>query len=43
MFEKIAAGDAEGKEAAAEQQATTGKASDFGTTYQIKATGAVIR
>jgi hypothetical protein len=42
-FEKIAAGDAEGKEAAAEQQATTGKTSDFGTTYQIKATGAVIR
>jgi hypothetical protein len=43
VFEKVAAGDAEGTEAAAEQQAATGKVSAFGTTYQIKATGAVIK
>jgi hypothetical protein len=42
-FEKIAATDTEGKDAAAEQQAVLGKASDFGATYQIKATGAVIK
>ncbi len=37
VFEKI--GDAEGKEAAGEDKT----ASDFGKTYQIKATGAVIQ
>ena len=41
-FERIAANDAEAKEAAAEHGAH-GKAADFGAKYQIKATGAVIR
>ncbi|MEZ5316792.1 MAG: DUF4920 domain-containing protein [Vicinamibacterales bacterium] len=41
-LEKIAADDMEGREAAAEQMGE-GKMSGFGTTWQIKATGAVIR
>jgi hypothetical protein len=41
-FEKIGADDAEGKNAAAEQEAT-GAGAAFGAAYQIKATGAVIR
>jgi hypothetical protein len=44
VFEKIAATDAEGNEAAAEQTAqASGKSVAFGTLYQIKATGAVVR
>lgn len=41
-FEKIGADDTEGKNAAAEQDAT-GAGAAFGAAYQIKATGAVIR
>ena len=40
VFEKIAAGDKEGNEAAGESGA---KAGDFGATYQLKATGAVVK
>ncbi len=40
VFEKIAADDKEGKEAAGEAGA---KAGDFGATYQLKATGAVVK
>ena len=43
VFEKIGAGDGEAKEAAREQAAAQPNASTFGATYQIKATGAVIR
>jgi hypothetical protein len=43
VFEKIAATDAEANEAAAEQAAATNKASAFGKSYQIKASGAVIK
>lgn len=44
VFEKIAATDKEGQEAAAEQGATAkGAAAAFGKLYQIKGTGAVVR
>ena len=42
VFEKIADGDKEAKEAAAEQAAQT-KGSDFGKKYQLKATGAIVK
>ncbi len=42
VFEKIADGDKEAKEAATEQAAAS-KASDFGKKYQLKATGAIVR
>jgi hypothetical protein len=42
LFEKIAATDAEGNEAAAEAAKAAG-ASDFGKTWHIKAVGAVIK
>lgn len=42
VFEKIAAGDKEGNEAAAEQGAKT-KLPDFGKKYQLKATGAIVK
>jgi Domain of unknown function (DUF4920) len=41
-FEKIAAGDDEAREAAGEQMGP-GTVSGFGTTWQIKATGAIVR
>jgi hypothetical protein len=43
VFEKMAAGDAHSKEAASEQAAKDGKAPAFSQTYQVKATGAVVR
>ena len=43
VFEKIGAGDGEAKEAAREQTAAQPNASKFGTMYQIKASGAVIK
>lgn len=44
VFEKIAATDAEGHEAAAEQTSgAAGMAAEFGKRYQIKAAGAVVR
>lgn len=44
VFEKIAATDAEGHEAAAEQTSgATGMAAEFGKRYQIKAAGAIVR
>lgn len=44
VFEKITASDEEGNEAAAEHAAhASGTAADFGKTWQIKATGAVVR
>lgn len=43
VFERIAAGDHEGNEAAREQTAEQPTASKFGTMYQIKASGAVIK
>lgn len=42
VFEKIESGDEEAMEAAAEQGAT-GRGAEFGSAYQIKAIGAVIR
>ena len=42
VFEKIADGDKEAKEAAAEQAAQS-KGSDFGKKYQLKATGAIVK
>lgn len=42
VFEKIADGDKEAKEAAAEQAAQT-KGADFGKKYHLKATGAIIK
>lgn len=42
VFEKIAADDKEGNEAAAEQGAKT-KVTDFGKKYQLKATGAIVK
>ena len=42
-FEKIAADDAEARDAATEQAAGSSKASAFGSTYHIKASGAVIK
>jgi hypothetical protein len=42
VFEKVSDGDKEAKEAAAEQAAQT-KVSDFGKTYHLKATGAIIK
>ena len=42
VFEKIADGDKEGKEAAAEQAAQA-KGADFGKKYHLKATGAIIK
>jgi Domain of unknown function (DUF4920) len=42
VFEKIADGDKEAKEAAAEQAAQT-KGSDFAKKYQLKATGAIVK
>jgi len=42
VFEKIAAGDKEGNEAAAEQKATGGKADAFGKSYQLKGIGAYV-
>ena len=45
VFEKIADGDKESKEAASEQAASskTMKGAEFGKKYQLKATGAVVR
>jgi hypothetical protein len=45
VFEKIADGDKESKEAAAEHaaHAKTTSPSDFGKKYQLKATGAIVR
>ena len=43
VFEKIPAGDSEANEASREQAAAQPNASKFGTMYQIKASGAVIR
>jgi hypothetical protein len=43
VFEAIAAGDAEGKEAAQEQAGAAAKPTDFSQKYQIKALGAVIK
>ncbi len=43
VFQKIAAGDKEGNEAAREQAAAQPSASTFGATYQIMAKGAVIK
>jgi Domain of unknown function (DUF4920) len=43
VFEAIAAGDHEANEAAREQAAAQPTGADFGTKYQIKATGAVVR
>lgn len=44
VFEKIAASDEEGNEAAAEHAVhASGTAADFGKTWQIKATGAIVR
>lgn len=43
VFEKIAATDHEGHEAAAEHAAATKNPSEFGKSYQIKALGAVIK
>lgn len=42
VFEKIADGDKEAKEAASEQAAKM-KVSDFAKKYQLKATGAIVR
>ena len=42
IFEKIAAGDHEGQEAAAEHKTSDAKAAAFGKAYQVKATGAVV-
>jgi hypothetical protein len=42
VFEKIAAGDTEANNAAAEHKAE-GAAADFGKKYQIKATGAIVK
>jgi len=42
VFEKIAEGDKEAKEAAAEQAAQTA-GSDFAKKYQLKATGAIVK
>lgn len=42
VFEKIADGDKEAKEAAAEHAAHT-KGSDFGKKFQLKATGAIVK
>lgn len=42
VFERITADDEEGQNAAAEQGAT-GAGAEFNATYQIKATGAVVR
>jgi len=43
VFERIAAGDMEAKEAAQEQAKLQSGAPEFAKTYQIKATGAVVR
>lgn len=45
VFQKIAEGDKEAKEAASEQAASSKsvKADEFGKKYQLKATGAVVR
>ena len=43
VFEKIAAADHEGNEAAREQTSAQPNASKFGTMYQVKALGAVIK
>ena len=43
VFERIAAGDKEGNEAAREQLAAQPTASDFGKKYQVKVTGAVVK
>jgi Domain of unknown function (DUF4920) len=43
VFEAIAEGDHEANEAAREQTAAQPNGADFGTKYQIKATGAVVR
>ena len=43
VFEAIASGDAEAKEAAQEQAGAAAKSSDFSQKYQIKALGAVIK
>lgn len=43
VFEKISASDTEAQEAAAEHAAASLKAEAFGKSYQIKATGAVIK
>jgi hypothetical protein len=43
VFEKIAAGDKDANEAAQEQAAKQPKAPEFTKTYQVKATGAVVR
>ena len=43
VFERIAAGDKEGNEAAKEQLGAQPNASDFGKKYQVKVTGAVLK
>jgi hypothetical protein len=43
VFERIAAGDMEGNEAAKEQLAAQPTASDFGKKYQVKVTGAILK
>ncbi|HXT68645.1 MAG TPA: DUF4920 domain-containing protein [Vicinamibacterales bacterium] len=43
VFEKIAAGDKEAKEAAAEHAGHAKAGEDFGKKYQLKATGAVVK
>ena len=43
VFEEISDADHEGQEAAREQTAAQKKGAEFGTKYQIKATGAIIR
>ena len=43
VFQRIDAADKEGNEAAREQRAGQPTASDFGTKYQVKVTGAVVK
>jgi hypothetical protein len=43
VFERIAAGDKEGQEAAHEHTSALKASSEFAKTYQIKVTGAVLR
>jgi hypothetical protein len=42
VFEKIAADDKEGQEAASEQKAAGAKADAFGKAYQLKGLGAYV-
>ena len=43
VFEEISDADHEAQEAAREQTAAQKKAAEFGTKYQIKATGAIVK